>query len=117
VSLIWPWLLLLAIVLLSRRPEQTYGPWARRSVLLALVALTLGYLHWRVTASLNRATALSTGLSWLLLLAEAWLLLAGLLPLLLSWRRFDDGRRAAVGVCRLRPGLRARRGLWGWSGQ
>jgi len=95
VSMIGPWLLLLLIALVSRRPEASYGPWARRSVLLALVALTLGYLHWRVTASLNRATALSTGLSWLLLLAEAWLLLAGLLPLLLSWRRFDDGRRAA----------------------
>jgi cellulose synthase (UDP-forming) len=94
-SLIWPWLLLLAIVLLSRRPEQAYGPWARRGVLLALAALTLGYLHWRVTASLNLATPLSTGLSWLLLVAEAWLLLSGMLPLLLSWRRFDDGRAAA----------------------
>ncbi|MFM1811572.1 MAG: hypothetical protein RLZZ336_510 [Cyanobacteriota bacterium] len=94
-SLIWPWLLLLAIALLCRRPEAGYGLWARRSVLLALVALTLGYLQWRLTASLNLATPLSTGLSWLLLVAEAWLLLSGLLPLLLSWRRFDDGRATA----------------------
>ena len=94
-SLIWPWLLLLAIALLSRRPEAGYGIWARRSVLLALVALTLGYLHWRLTASLNLESRLSTGLSWLLLAAEAWLLLSGLLPLLLSWRRFDNGRAAA----------------------
>jgi len=85
----------LSAALLSRRPEQTYGPWARRSVLLALAALTLSYLHWRVTASLNLATPQSTALSWLLLGAEAWLLLSGLLPLLLSWRRFDDGRAAA----------------------
>ena len=95
VSLIWPWLLLPAIALLSRRPEAGYGIWARRSVLLALVALTLSYLHWRLTASLNLDSPLSTGLSWLLLTAEAWLLLSGLLPLLLSWRRFDDGRAAA----------------------
>jgi cellulose synthase (UDP-forming) len=93
--LIWPWLLVLGAALLSRRPEQTYGPWARRTVLLALAALTLSYLHWRVTASLNLATPLSAGLSWLLLAAEAWLLLSGMLPLLLSWRRFDDGRAAA----------------------
>ena len=93
--LIWPWLLLMAVVLLSRRPEQRYGLWARRSVLLMLVLLTLGYLEWRVNASLNLTTPLSTALSWLLLLAEAWLLLCGLLPMLLSWRRFDDGRAAA----------------------
>ena len=91
----WPWLMLLAVALLSRRPEARYGPWARRSVLLALVLLTLTYLQWRLSASLNLATPLSTALSWVLLLAESWLLLSGLLPLLLSWRRFDDGRTAA----------------------
>ena len=92
---LWPWLLLLAVALLSRRPEARYGLWARRCVLVALVLLTGAYVHWRISASLNLATPLSTALSWLLLLAEAWLLLSGLLPLLLSWRRFDDGRAAA----------------------
>ena len=82
---------MLTAALLSRRPEQTYEPWARRCVLLVLAALTLSYLHWRVTASLNLASPLTTALSLLLLIAEAWLLLSGLLPLLLSWRRFDDG--------------------------
>ena len=91
----WPWLLLLAVALLSRRPEARYGLWARRCVLVVLVLLTGAYLQWRISASLNLATPLSTALSWLLLLAEAWLLLSGLLPLLLSWRRFDDGRAAA----------------------
>lgn len=89
------WLLLLPVVLLTQRPEASYGPWARRSVLLLLAWLTVRYLQWRLTASLNRATPLSSSLSWLLLAAEAWLLLTGLLPLLLSWRRFDDGRAAA----------------------
>ena len=95
IPVLWPWLLLLAVALLSRRPEARYGLWARRSVLVALVLLNLAYLHWRLSASLNLATPLSTALSWVLLLAEAWLLLSGLLPLLLSWRRFDDGRAAA----------------------
>ena len=92
---IGPWLLVLGVALLTRRNEQRYGLWARRSVLLALVVLTLAYLHWRVSASLNLATVPSTTLSWLLLIAETWLLLCGLLPMLLSWRRFDDGRTAA----------------------
>ena len=91
----WPWLLLLAVALLSRRPEARYGPWVRRCVLMALVLLMGSYLHWRLCFSLNLATHQSTVLSWLLLLAETWLLLSGLLPLLLSWRRFDDGRAAA----------------------
>ena len=92
---LWPWLLLLWPLALSRREETRYRIWARRSVLLLLVGLTLRYLHWRLTASLNLASPASTSLSWLLLLAEAWLLLSGLLPLLLGWRAFDDGRAAA----------------------
>ena len=91
----WPWVVVLAIAVLTRRPEPRHGLWARRSVLVALAALTLSYLHWRVTASLNGATAVSTALSWLLLTAEAWLLLTGLVPLVLSWRRFEDGGAAA----------------------
>jgi cellulose synthase (UDP-forming) len=93
---LWVWLLLLWPLALLGRPEVDCPIWARRSVLLLLVALLGRYLHWRLTASLNLATPLSSALSWLLLLAEAWLLLTGLLPLLLSWRRFDDGRAAAA---------------------
>jgi cellulose synthase (UDP-forming) len=67
----------------------------RRSLLLLLALLSLRYLHWRATDSLNLSSALAAALSVLLLLAEAWLLLSGLLPLLLAWRRFSDGRPEA----------------------
>lgn len=92
---LWAWLLLLWPLAVRRRPEADCPIWVRRSVLLVLMLLLGRYLHWRLTASLNLATPLSASLSWLLLLAEAWLLLTGLVPLLLSWRRFDDGRAAA----------------------
>ncbi len=90
-----PWLLLLWPLWLSRRPEARCPIWMRRSLLLLLTALTARYLHWRVTASLTLDTPLTAGLSLLLLAAEAWLLVCGLLPLLLAWRRFDDGRADA----------------------
>ncbi len=90
-----PWLLLLWPLWLSRRPEARCPIWMRRSLLLLLTALTARYLHWRVTASLALDTPLTAGLSLLLLAAEAWLLVGGLLPLLLAWRRFDDGRADA----------------------
>jgi cellulose synthase (UDP-forming) len=67
----------------------------RRSLLGLLALLTLRYLHWRVFHSLNLSSPLATGLSLLLLSAEGWLLLSGLLPLLLAWRRFSDGRPEA----------------------
>ena len=67
----------------------------RRSLLLLLALLSLSYLHWRLTASLNLSGPLAAALSVLLLLAEGWLLLSGLLPLLLAWRRFSDGRPEA----------------------
>ena len=67
----------------------------RRSLLLLLALLSLSYLHWRLTASLNLSGPLAAALSVLLLLAEAWLLLSGLLPLLLAWRRFSDGSAEA----------------------
>ncbi|MBL6802590.1 MAG: glycosyl transferase, partial [Synechococcus sp. BS307-5m-G38] len=86
--LIWPlWVI--------RRPEAASPLWARRSLILLITGLTLRYLHWRCTASLNLASNLSTGLSVLLLLAEAWLLITGLLPLWLAWRRFPDRRLEA----------------------
>lgn len=92
---LWPWLLLLWPLWLSRRPEAGRPQWMRRSLLLLLALLTVRYLYWRVTGSLNLATPLASVFSLLLLAAEAWLLLSGLVPLLLGWRRFDDGRAAA----------------------
>ncbi|GIR25244.1 MAG: hypothetical protein CM15mP39_10550 [Synechococcus sp.] len=86
-------LLLLWPLALIQRPEAESPLWARRSLILLISALTLRYLHWRCTASLNLDTAVSTSLSGLLLLAEGWLLITGLLPLWLAWRRFPDRRR------------------------
>ena len=86
-------LLLLWPLALIQRPEAESPLWARRSLILLISALTLRYLHWRCTASLNLNTAVSTSLSGLLLLAEGWLLITGLLPLWLAWRRFPDRRR------------------------
>lgn len=86
-------LLLLWPLALIQRPEAESPLWARRSLILLISALTLRYLHWRCTASLNLNTAVSTSLSGLLLLAEVWLLITGLLPLWLAWRRFPDRRR------------------------
>ena len=85
VLLIWP-------LWLSRQPEQQSPIWKRRSLILLISLLTARYLHWRFTSSLNLSTNLSTGLSLVLLTAEAWLLLSGLLPLWLAWRRFPDRR-------------------------
>ena len=85
VVLFWP-------IWLSRQPEQQSPIWKRRSLILLISLLTARYLHWRVTCSLNLSTHLSTGLSLVLLTAEAWLLLSGLLPLWLAWRRFPDRR-------------------------
>lgn len=90
-----PWLALLWPLWLSRRPEARCPLWMRRSLLMLLGLLSLSYLHWRVTDSLNLSSALAAALSVLLLLAEGWLLLSGLLPLLLAWRRFSDGRPEA----------------------
>ena len=67
----------------------------RRSLLGLLTLLALHYLHWRVFHSLNLSSPLAAALSLLLLLAEGWLLLSGLLPLLLAWKQFSDGRPEA----------------------
>ena len=88
-------LLLLWPLALIQRPEAKSPLWARRSLILLISALTLRYLHWRCAASLNLDSPLSCGLSGLLLLAEGWLLITGLLPLWLAWRRFPDRRQEA----------------------
>ena len=56
----------------------------QRALVLLLLALTWRYLHWRATATLNLDSALTAGLSVLLLAAEAWLLGHGSLQLLFS---------------------------------
>lgn len=93
-----PWLLLLWPLWLSRRPEESCPIWMRRSLLVLLAVFCLRYLQWRVAESLNLTSPLAASLSVLLLLAEGWLLLSGLLPLLLAWRRFSDGRSEADGA-------------------
>ena len=94
-ALLLPWLALLWPLWLRRRPEAERPLWMRRSLLWLLSALCGHYLLWRLSASLNLTSPLAGSLSVLLLLAEAWLLLSGLLPLLLAWRRFSDGRPEA----------------------
>lgn len=84
-ALIWP-------LWLRRRPEEESPPWARRSLILLISLLTLRYLSWRVTDSLNLSTALSSGLSLVLLVTESWLLLTGLIAFGLAWKRFPDRR-------------------------
>ncbi|QNI98182.1 glycosyltransferase [Synechococcus sp. RS9902] len=86
-------LLLLWPLALIQRPEAEYPLWARRSLILLISGLSLRYWYWRCTASLNLDSSVSTSLSGLLLLAEGWLLITGLLPLWLAWRRFPDRRR------------------------
>ena len=56
---LWPWLLLLWPLWLSRRPEAGRPLWMRRSLLLLLALLTVRYLCWRVTGSLNLTTPLA----------------------------------------------------------
>ena len=85
-------LLLLWPLWLTRRPEADSPLWARRSLIVLISLLTLRYLHWRCTDSLNLDSGLSTALSLLMLVAEGWLLVTGLLPLWLAWRAFPDRR-------------------------
>jgi cellulose synthase (UDP-forming) len=93
---VWlPLLVLLWPLWLQRRPEQQSPLWARRSLILLINLLTLRYLAWRVSDSLNLSSTLSTALSLVLLLAEGWLLLTGLIPLWLAWRPFPDRRHEA----------------------
>ena len=89
-------LLLLWPLWLTRRPEADSPVWARRSLILLITGLTFRYLTWRCTDSLNLESPASTLLSLLLLMAESWLLLTGLLPLWLAWRRFPDRRQQGI---------------------
>lgn len=93
-------LLLLWPLWLTRRPEADSALWARRSLILLISLLTLRYLHWRCTDSLNVDSGLSTALSLLMLVAEGWLLVTGLLPLWLAWRAFPDRRTQVADLTR-----------------
>ena len=99
-------LLLLWPIWLIRRPEAQSPLWARRSLILLISLLTLRYLHWRCTDSLNLDSGLSTVLSLLMLLAEGWLLVTGLLPLWLAWRPFPDRRTQVAALARQREASR-----------
>ena len=88
-------LLLLVPVVLTRRREQESPIWARRTLIVLLTVLTLRYLHWRCTASLTMTTGIASALSLTLLMAEGWLLISGLLPMWLAWRRIPDRRPQA----------------------
>ena len=88
-------LLLLVPVVLTRRREQESPIWARRTLSVLLTVMTLRYLHWRCTASLTMTTGIASALSLMLLMAEGWLLISGLLPMWLAWRRIPDRRLQA----------------------
>ena len=88
-------LLLLMPVVLTRRREQESPIWARRTLIVLLTVLTVRYLHWRCTASLTMTTGIGSALSLTLLMAEGWLLISGLLPMWLAWRRIPDRRPQA----------------------
>ena len=81
--LLWlPALLVLAwALLLRRRPEAEQQVGDRRIAIAVLALLTVHYLHWRATATLNLSSPVASALSLLLLAAEATLLGHGLLQL------------------------------------
>ena len=81
---------------LTRRPEAESPIWARRCLILLITGLTTRYLLWRFASGLNTESDLALVFSLLLVVAEAWLLLTGLLPLWLSWRRYPDRRNQAL---------------------
>ncbi|MEA5401115.1 glycosyltransferase [Synechococcus sp. BA-124 BA4] len=72
---------------LTCRPEQTLPLVARRSAVVVITLLGARYLVWRIGATLNLATPISTGLGLLMLAAELTLLANGLLQLWLTWAR------------------------------
>jgi cellulose synthase (UDP-forming) len=83
-----PLLLVLVWVLwLRRRPEASLPMAARRSAIALIVLLSLGYIGWRATSTLNLSTPLATALSLTMLAAESSLIGHGLLQLLLAWFR------------------------------
>ena len=88
----WALLTLLWPLWLSRRPEALTPLWGRRSLIVLIGALTLRYLSWRVSASLNLTSVISTNLSLVLLITEGWLLLSGLISISLAWKRVPDRR-------------------------
>ncbi len=87
---------------LASRPEQTLPLAARRSAVLVITLLGGRYLFWRIGATLNMATPISSGLSLLMLVAELTLLANGLLQLWLTWARQPPvPQEAAAAECTL----------------
>ncbi|MEO1002062.1 MAG: glycosyltransferase [Cyanobacteria bacterium J06638_7] len=99
-----PLLLVLGWVLWLRRcPEAALPMAARRSAIAVSALLSLSYLVWRATSTLNLSTTESTVISLAMLAAEAALLGHGLLQLALAWFREPPvGEEAEQAALRLR---------------
>ncbi len=77
---LWAWLL-------RCRPETVQNIGVRRCAIAVLTLLSVRYLLWRSTSTLNLTSGEATALSLLLLAAEVILLCHGLLQLWLAWFR------------------------------
>jgi cellulose synthase (UDP-forming) len=72
---------------LRRRPQASLPLAARRSAIAVIAMLSLRYLLWRATGTLNLSTPLGGAVSLTMLAAETALLGQGLLQLGLAWFR------------------------------
>ncbi len=99
-----PLLLVLGWALwLRRRPEADQPMAARRSAIAVLALLSISYLVWRGSSTLNLATPLAAAISLAMLAAECLLLGHGLLQLVLAWFREPPvGHEAEQAALRLR---------------
>jgi cellulose synthase (UDP-forming) len=95
---------------LRRQPRAGLPMAARRSAIALIALLSLGYLFWRASSTLNLGSPLAAGLSLTLLAAETVLLGHGLLQLALAWFReppvgheADQAARRLAQRCRHAP--------------
>ena len=88
-------LLLLWPLWLTRRPEADSPVWARRSLILLITGLTFRYLTWRCRQPQSRVPIVNPSQP-AAAHGGSWLLLTGLLPLWLAWRRFPDRRQQGI---------------------
>ncbi|WP_254977755.1 glycosyltransferase [Cyanobium sp. ATX 6A2] len=101
-----PLLVLAWALWLRRRPEVGLPMAARRSAIVLIALLSLSYLVWRASSTLNLSTTLATAISLTMLAAEAALLGHGLLQLALAWYRqppvAKEAEQAALRLAQLR---------------
>jgi cellulose synthase (UDP-forming) len=76
--MLWAWVL-------RRRPQTANSIRVRRSAIALVALLSVRYLLWRGTSTLNLSSAEATALSLLLLAAEVILVGHGVLQLGLAW--------------------------------